>query len=97
MKYKIQLTAELIAAGIQRDCRSCPVALAIRQQTPYSDAIIGDGRIWLCEEDFSDRENGIKLPRVVSEFVSLFDTGNKRNPIKFTLKTPATQNTHDND
>lgn len=87
-RYSINVTQHHIDHGTQRHCRSCPIAMAIHEQTPFRFATIDEGQIFLYSSDFEDKRDGIPLPRRASDFVYDFDAGNKVKPFRFIIAIP---------
>lgn len=84
-RYRINVTRSHIKRGSRFHCGSCPIALAIHGQTPFTGAAIDEGQIFLYLDDFEEKQNGVSLSPRASDFVSDFDAGNKVKPFRFSF------------
>lgn len=83
MSTVINVTAEDIAAGEQRECDFCPIALALRDAFP-------DARVISVSPDSVDLDGiEIDLPDIAVEFIHAFDGGEGGEPFSFELDYPA--------
>lgn len=68
----INVTTSHIATGIRRDCNRCPIALAIREQTPYKRTQVGNDSIDLMD-DYGMVKADVPTTYEVNKFVKNFD------------------------
>ncbi len=85
-RVRIEVNAGDIAHGERHSCRSCPVALAVAREFPWTSPIV-DG----CTVDFgSDGESWLwaEAPDAVNAFIEAFDGGKPVTPFAFDLDVP---------
>jgi hypothetical protein len=79
------VTQEDIDAGERAQCEACPVALALRRNTPQR-AFVGASRVWIGDDIETEREGW--LPKDAVMFVHNFDSGHRDDcaPFSFELE-----------
>lgn len=90
---KIDVTQQWIDLGIQSDCNSCPIALAVRVALSHDGVPI---EISVAEKDILVKEFGsasviYDLPDEAKRFINLFDSVLNRSllkPFSFELGEP---------
>ncbi len=83
MKLHVEVTAEDIANGVRKDCRSCPIARALWRCPGVAAPIVGD--VWTSVivggEDLS-----ASMPHEAESFVLAFDKSEPVEPFAFYLE-----------
>jgi hypothetical protein len=87
MVYKIEVTDEdirisrgLMSSGSGHSLRNCcPIALAVRRQTPFQRAEVGMVALHYLADGY------VTLPFEAQRFVRNFDTGRTVTPISFEI------------
>lgn len=80
MITKIQVKQIHINTGEKEDCRFCPVALALSDAMPEF--------CWEVRRHWIVINNElIKMPIIVQDFISAFDSGQPVEPFEFELET----------
>lgn len=75
---KVKVTQKDIDNGKAKDCRTCPIAQAIRRTNPNKVIIVDRDIIYIDKKLYS-------TPQKASTFINLFDDGDKVKPIDFEL------------
>lgn len=82
----VQLTAEIIADGTQRDSMHCMIAEAIKKEYPNAKQVSVD----LATIRFTDPKRGLRFtyltPRIAQAHLVKFDQGKEVEPIEFKLR-----------
>lgn len=85
---KIKVMKKHIKAGIKDNMISCPVALALREQTDLSDIkVYGPFITWEDSRRPSSGRHRRRASRSVTRFVNRFDKIGKVKPFNFILDT----------
>lgn len=83
---RIEVTQEDIDTGVARDCRACPVALAVRRATGQSARVVVNADEIILRDSTTGLLLGwIKMPPDVAKFVADFDRGRPVSPISSEL------------
>jgi len=83
----INVTAEHIAKGTPRECRFCPVALAVKDAFPHDVAVsIGHRYISMYSHE---RHELLPIPEDVRGLIAAIDAGRPVEPFTFDLDYPA--------
>ena len=77
---RIEVTATDVQKGVPRDCRRCPVALALRRAFEAVDVSVGGNSAVIDTHHYM-------LPETVAEFISRYDIYGKAEPFEFQLDT----------
>lgn len=77
----VNVTAEHIANGRRGDCRSCPVALALRDAGVQGASVGLYFLMW-------DNKQAVPHPLAVAAFIDRFDRRQPVAPFSFTLPEP---------
>lgn len=84
MKKLITITEYDIADGVKCECTSCPVARAVKRESPFFHAVGQDGiTFWKGSE-----EKEFSIPDEVRTFIQDFDAGLRVLPFSFELDIP---------
>lgn len=76
----VEVTAEDIAAGVPSNCRSCPIAVAIKRH--------GFNNPWVDNSRLCFGQSEVRPPRAAREFMEEFDAGIDVKPFAFTVELP---------
>jgi len=83
MQFKIKVTKEHIAAGIPKDCKTCPIALAAQDAGLLDATVTTRDILWRTPESWYMSAD---LPDVARKFVESFDALNTIEPFEFTIE-----------
>lgn len=88
-KYEISVTAEDIKHGIRKNCRMCPIALAIKREFPIGGVAVTGPSLKYARTrlDGSLLRMMFQLPRRCEKFVRDFDVALPVEPFTFTLES----------
>lgn len=75
----IKVTKSHISRGFTNRSDTCPVALAIREQTPFTDAKVGCYYVY-------KQVGKLRLPRVATDWIDQFDAVGIGSPFEFELE-----------
>ena len=85
MEIIVNVTEKDIEQGRKRNCRHCPIALAIRRKFPGDSTVVRVDRkiafIWPTGGSYFATD----LPRAARDFVVDFDSGRVVSPFTFNL------------
>lgn len=89
--YDINVTQEFIDAGKPKTCNFCPVALAIKDQTPFDHYVaVLHSQVWLSNDPDRPSDDPAShyadLPAKVWALIEAFDEGKPIKPFQFLLK-----------
>jgi hypothetical protein len=85
MTLHVDVLQHHIDAGVRRDCRLCPVAMALQRAT---------GEAWRVSEKRAVLRRGsatpirVRIPVNVTSFIRRFDAGEPVAPFEFTIEVP---------
>ena len=79
---RISVMAQDIAAGVQHEPGECPIALAVRRQTPYLSALVSRSGIILAD----GTDNWLPISRRTKEWLLSYDIDGLGMPFEFNLK-----------
>lgn len=74
----ISVTQEDISMGVRRQCKSCPIALALRRINPDYRVDVDTDRIRFGNKSFN-------TPEKVRDFIKAFDAKKQVSPFTFRL------------
>jgi len=87
---RVEVTAELIAAGIRKSCFECPLALAAMRALGGEFAYITTKG---CCVDFPEgsapERVRFRLPELAVDFMRAFDGGHNVEPFSFEIEIPS--------
>lgn len=81
-KITVKVTQEHIDNGGLRNCRACPVALALID-AGYSEVAVSADGLYI-----SDSFGRLEVPPAVAKFIKAFDSGYQVWPFEFALEVP---------
>lgn len=80
----INVTQKHIDKGLRNNCQACPVALALREQTPYVNCMLDSSSIFWGDKDATYS----KVPYNVKTFIHNFDGIFGVEPFSFNIEMP---------
>lgn len=82
----VEVTEEDIAEAQRRDCRKCPIALAVKRHFPDDDVLVMSTAVWVQPYGkVSIRRLAVSLPPAATHFIKKFDTRKPVEPLTFQL------------
>jgi hypothetical protein len=85
MKVRIRVTEKHIDAGKPRKCNTCPIALAITDQTKATDVNVGVDNVLISAGGSYAK---VELPEKAENFIADFDEEKAVKPFSFALDLP---------
>lgn len=76
----VQVTEDDIIAGIRKDCKWCPVALAVQRLYPEHEVKVGVTSIYIIKRGITSR---YRMPNEIVIRIARFDDGQDMTPMEF--------------
>lgn len=88
MLIEVEVTQEDIARGVRWNTMFCPISLAIQRRTGESRVHVytGESRVHVYRDSVDVGHHHLLLPTKARRFVTDFDRGTPRKPLKFTIR-----------